>query len=485
METKWKTRTQLLVKILLLLGIAFIVTVVIIGASYTYPCEDDFSFEYSARDYRMKYGSDFSAGLHASWGMALSRQGAYLASFIFHFITPYSRWGMPGFHFMMILATLSFILALAFLVKSFKLSSNASLLILLMALMVTFGISGTENNRELFLWYTGAMSYSFEAALGLFSLGCFIRIINGENKIILWIGSCLLALLGGWGSLEIAGGLCALHLFLATLIFEKIKQRKILIIPFAVSFLSALTNALAPGNFARFNEEVAEDTSMLTGIKNTFICLFEENKFMFKSPLFLAICVIVLAVALFSKKGFSKYSVSLFGVIVSFCFSIFIQLIMIFPVTYGYHSTDMGAMRTAGIYEIFTRLLYLFLLCSVGIYIKSFGIKIAVISSICFTLVAFIAFLNIDDKKVDWENAQVQSTVADIKSGNIVKNYKIREYILSSCENAEPGSDLVLWPALSDCKFMYGMGATDDPNWQVNQFMSYLFELDSVTIFYQ
>lgn len=484
MRVKWKISTQLIIRILLLLGIAFVVTVAIIGAAYSYPCEDDFSFEFGALDYRLKYASDFSAGLHAAWGMALSRQGAYLASFIFHFITPYSRWGMPGFHFMMIFVTVTFVSSLAYLVKGFKLSKNVSLFLLLMVLGITFCLSGTGNNRELFLWYTGAMSYSFETALGFFSLGCFIRILEGDNKKLLWIGSCTLALLGGWGSLEIAGGLCALHLFVVALIIKRVKQRKALIIPFVFSFLGALTNALAPGNFARFSEEVVEDTSLLTGIKNTFVCLFEENKFMFKSPLFLAICLLTLLIVVFCKTDFSKYTISLFELSVVFVFTILTQLIMIFPVTYGYHSITMGTMRTAGIYEIFARILYLMLFISFGLYLKNREIKIAIIASVCFALVVGIVFMNIDNKKIDWENAQVQCTIQDMQSGNIVKNYKLREYILGVCGQAEPGSDVEITVIPFDCKFSYGMGADEDPDWQVNRFMAYLFGLDSVTLHY-
>lgn len=127
MNVEWKKKLDLILRGLLFIGIAFIVVIVLISVGYTYLCEDDFSFEYGTITQIEKYGSSLSAGIHMTWEYAKARQGTYLANFLFHFIMPYTRWGMPGFHLVMICLALLYIGSLEFLVRSFKLSKNASL----------------------------------------------------------------------------------------------------------------------------------------------------------------------------------------------------------------------------------------------------------------------------------------------------------------------------------------------------------------------
>lgn len=485
MNAEWKKKLGLILSGLLIVGIAFIVTIVLISAGYTYLCEDDFSFEYGTITQIEKYGSSLSAGIHIAWGYAKNWAGTYLANFLLHFIMPYTRWGMPGFHLIMIFVSLLYIVALEFLIRSFKLSKNASLFFFLLSLLISFCLSGTSNNRELFLWYTGSLNYTLEMAVGFISVGCTIRIRRENNRKSFWILSSVFAILAGWGSLEVAGAFCAVHLLILAFSFSKLKEKKAYILPFSLSFLAALTNALAPGYHNRIVGEGGGDTPIIEVVKNTFKCIYAEGKSMFKSPIFIIICLLAFLFVVFSHEFLQKYTVSSINLLLVLVFAFLAQFVMAFPVILGLNSSVLNSMRTAGTYEILARLIYLFTICSVGLYLRNYEKTVSYIVALTVFLLAIASFVCIDEKNADWENAHLQGTIQDIRSGNLVNNYRMREYVLAQCENAEPGSDVVLCVKSYDNKMSYGMWAADDPNYMVNQFIAYLFELDSFIVYYQ
>lgn len=78
---------------LLLIGaIMAIVMPMLIGAGYTYPCEDDFSWEGAGKEYAVLYG-DFFGALVGTYRYYVMWQGTYLANFLWFFWRPYDRGG--------------------------------------------------------------------------------------------------------------------------------------------------------------------------------------------------------------------------------------------------------------------------------------------------------------------------------------------------------------------------------------------------------
>ena len=322
-------------------------------------------------------------------------------------------------------------------------------------------------------------------ALGFVSVGSMIRICKGENSKIYWIVSSVCAVLAGWGSLEVAGAFCAMHLLLLTFSFTKLREKKMLFSSFALSFLAALTNSLAPGNFLRLDSEGGGDTSIIGVVNNTFRCMLVEGESVLKSPIFIVACLLAFLFVIFSNEFLGEYTVSLIKFLVALVFAFLIQFVMAFPVLFGLNSDSLCSSRTEGTYEILARLVFIFVICCFGLCIRNFGKRFSYVVAIVVSLLLLISFAHIDEKNIDWDNAHFQGTMQDIQSGNLLNNYRMREYVLAQCEMADPGSDVVLWVDSYDNRMSYGMGAIEDPNNQVNLFIAYLFGLNSFTIFYQ
>lgn len=91
-----KKQYNLILYVLLIISILTVVMPIIIGAGYTYPCEDDFSFELGGKTMAAAYGN-LSGALHGAYGYYTSWQGTYLANFLWHLIRPYDRGGLSFF----------------------------------------------------------------------------------------------------------------------------------------------------------------------------------------------------------------------------------------------------------------------------------------------------------------------------------------------------------------------------------------------------
>ncbi len=102
-------RAEKVLQVVLIILVLAVVTPVFVGDLYTTVCEDDFSYEGGGKIMAAKMESY----VKASWDRMLlvyrEQQGCYMAMFLDHLITPYVRWGLPGFHVVMILLTLFYV----------------------------------------------------------------------------------------------------------------------------------------------------------------------------------------------------------------------------------------------------------------------------------------------------------------------------------------------------------------------------------------
>lgn len=486
MNAKWKLDSKKIIQILLIAAICIIAVIALVGAGYTYPCEDDFSFDAGAVDLIEKYGSALNGAWRATWGFARSNQGTYLFNFLIHFLLPFVRWGLPGFHVFMIFFTLFYVFSLRFALKGINWGNNARLFFMLVVLLITFCLCGTQNNKELFFWYTGAMNYTLEISFSFISLGCFFRAVNGDDRKRLLVFGAITGLLASWGNLEISGINCAFLLLGLALNIDAFKKTKKLVIPFVFAFLGAVTNLAAPGNFIRADESINEGHSKVSdALRDLISCFKMENKVIFKSPIFLLILVVTFIVVIFCKEKIFEQNISFVNLLILVVVDVLIQMLVMFPVLLGNRASTLSSMRTAGSFEITARLLYVLLVICFAIFVKQYGRVQTFIALGGMVALALVAFICIDEKNCDWENAQVQCTIQDLHSGNLVKNYQVREYVLNACQMAEPGSDVVLWVPLYNTKSTYGMGITENPEWFVNVSVAQYYDLHIVAVFYE
>ena len=77
------------------------------------------------------------------------------------------------------------------------------------------------------------------------------------------------------------------------------------------------------------------------------------------------------------------------------------------------------------------------------------------------------------------------NVVNDFRSGAMQETLVVREYILSTMQMAEDGTDCIIYvPAYNKAISMYGMGITVDYDWIVNRSAANLFDLHTATVIY-
>lgn len=140
----------LILEIAMIIGIAVIGLTILYSALYTYPAEDDFSFESAVKDLIRDYGGQWAGAVQGTIRYEKTRQGAYLASFLLHFIVPFTRWGMPGFHVVMFALDVFFFGALWFATKTFLKRKESALFFMLMEMTALFCLKNTLCNIEFF-----------------------------------------------------------------------------------------------------------------------------------------------------------------------------------------------------------------------------------------------------------------------------------------------------------------------------------------------
>ena len=438
------------------------------------------------------YGSRFIAALHGMVGFYKSWQGTFLFNFLVYFCVPYGRGGLPLLHVFMIAVAGLFIFSLWFFLRQIINNRNIRLFLWLVLMIVMFCLSGTENNVELFLWYTGACNYTIELALSFIAAGLLAKAFTGEKiKILYIVVASVLGFLACGGSLNITAFNCAL-LLIETLIFlQQDKKRKLVVIPFLSAFAGAIVNVVAPGNYVRFaDEQVEGHETILDAVRDAFICYRSECRSIFSSLLFIGILVAVFCVIYLWGGELFKIKINIFGVLTALLVSVITQYLVIFPVTYGYHSASLGSMRTTGSCTFIIEIMFIFVAVILSLYIRNIGflgskVWMRFVPVAVAALVFIVAFTVNSDRFKDINNGYAFDVVRDIKSGALLDNYNMRAYVLGAMETAPKDTHLVLWYVpLYETESAYGMGLSIDPDSLVNRSAANYFRLPGVTMIF-
>lgn len=284
--------------------------------------------------------------------------------------------------------------------------------------------------------------------------------------------------------MQICAVICSWLLVLSVMKWKHIAERKILAVPFMVSFVFSVLNLAAPGNFVR-SEETWEggNLGLLEAIKDTFICFFRESKNLFLSPVFIVILVTVFLISFFLFK--EEMDTSLYSVIVSGIGGLVTQFLCIFPVTFGYHASELGAGRTNAAYLLTARFSYIFFIAVLGMWLGKKNIQKKYIPSISALLIGGILIIFASSGSGDFGDGSYFGALnSDIRSKAMKNNYEVREYMLSTLAVAKPEDDVIVWARQYDTKSAYGMGLGIDSSNFVNQAAAHMFDVNSFTVLY-
>ncbi|WP_022768269.1 DUF6056 family protein [Butyrivibrio sp. NC2007] len=465
---------------------------VLIGDCYTFLCADDFGFESGVMALLPQYnGSVLRASLDATWRMVFESQGTHLANFLLHFVRAYSRWGLPGFHFIMLLFSIFYFYSLYYLTKNLIRNKDAVMPIFAALSLASTQMIGTLDNRELFFWYTGAFNYTLELSLSFLGLGLYIGLLNWDSEhprtIKQYIGASLFLFLAGWGTLEVAAIGCGLALMTVVFNYKKIIDHKPLMIPFIAALLGAITNLISPGNFARADRElIAGHITFGDAIRDACTIVLDQTVYILKSPTFIVLLLIVFVISLICEISIFEKA-NYITMITALIESILIGFLTAFPVAYGQHIAGFKAMRTHSTYLISARLCIIFCIIVLAQVVRSrWGQAKAIITKVMLAVTIIFALVGSKTMLEEAKEGFSYCIVADMYRGNMQRVYNIRANILSALEMAEEGSDqVIVIKEPLDNRCMYSMGLQSESGDVVNIAAAHLFEVNAISVIYE
>lgn len=500
---------------ILLIGVILLLAVpVILGAVYTYPAADDFIFENSSREWINIHGSVLGR-LLVAWNYYITWEGRYMSNLLIFAILPFTSFGLTGFHIIMAMFSLFFVLSLFFMVNgiiSFSQSSedadnrrgkrNKMLLLYAVLLFVALGLPGTWIGREVFYWYTGAAGYLVGIISLFLSLGWFF-LANCREKAGrgYYICSILFGFLASGSCPQVASFVCSWHLIaLLVVVLSAELGRKQLhfwnICPFLVSFLGAVINVASPGSLRRGRVTMDEgiDYGLIDAIKDTFVCQKNELGQILRDPVFitLVITLFLVCICLEVRAAEKKRSVTWTGALFMICSVLVSQFLCIFPVVLGYHGEGLCNERTRYIAEFEIRFSLIFAIIYVARCVSQMlsekeknNRNFCLAGTLCGVFICIVGFLFLNNRTEETGYGYSFELIREFSNGTVQEVFFRRKEVLDALEAAEDGADVYLQIlSLPPTRVTYSQGITKDSGEQTNQAVASMFHLNSVAVEY-
>lgn len=236
-----------------IIAIVIMAGTMIITSAYTVFAADDYTHADSVGALHVSFFSYLLASIRYSKNMWLTWQGTYFSMFIQAFLSPINNFGMPQLRVEMVLNSVClFASVILFIFTVFrKLDKENSYVKWLITALVIFVITNFSVYTEIYLWFSGATSYSIPLTMLMFGLTFYLKMDDSDAKKYP-ILSGIFGFIAMGGSLTIAGMGC--YAVFLICIYRCLRDKKLInksSIVFAVYFLGALFNTVAPGNFRR------------------------------------------------------------------------------------------------------------------------------------------------------------------------------------------------------------------------------------------
>lgn len=489
----------------------------VIGAGYTYPSADDFIVEGGSISLSREFDS-FRGPLYAAWNYFMEWQGAYTSNILLFIPMPYTRFGLNGFRFCMVLISLFFVCSLYFMVHAVveyagtfnqggggrHSRQNRKLFLFAVLLFAALGLPETYIGTELFYWYTATAGYLSGISSLFVAIGGLLMANCGKRRKGYYICSILFAFLASGASPEVASFVCSwlllvlLALFLAAGAEKEGEKRLGLwdIVPFVSAFAGALINVCAPGTIQRSRATMEENAvyGVLDAIRDTIGYQKDELREIWRDPLFIALTLIVFVVCLcfevrVARAGRFRTPIGVLlitgGVAVS-------HFLCIFPVVLGYHGEGLVNCRTKYVAYLEIRFSILFAVIYLAQYILQVSrerqdrrLSICAAGIVCGFLVCLEGFVLLHDRPDELLSGYSFELIRDISNGTVQEIFGLRKEVLEALEAAEEGTDVYLqMPELPSSRVTYSQGITGDTNSQVNVSIARILRLNSVAVEY-
>ncbi|MCQ2548497.1 MAG: DUF6056 family protein [Lachnospiraceae bacterium] len=456
--------------------IVFVIATFIMESSYTVLVGDDFWYNQPSL-IEVGIGKYLLHAFNWTKKMYMSWQGTFFAFFVHCITDPVNSNGaMLHLRIQMICMTLIFWISFCLYLYSFFMKNTTEkkeLKWCLICLCVLL-LGTTTVFTEIFSWRTGAIAYMLPMTMCFIALSLYYQIKN--YSVGIYVLMILLTFLASGGSLTVSAFNCTIWLMMVAYQFLSEKRISVqLSVFFVSSFLGAVFNTIAPGNFQR---QVAEQYSLVSNFINVIqdtwrVFISNEIWFLFRRDSLLFLFAIgCLGYWMKDSLKISKKSY----IILSFIF-IFTPLIAIFPVILGY-GVPWIPQRCVFVVTVMMVLAWGNIFWMIGTLIPSINIaKIGFGIGIIFTLV--VIFTN----QATYKDMALLRLNYCLVKGQLPTYYREFQQMLEYLETRE-GEDVILteehYPKPIEYAFCFEL--YDDPDSSVNLSLSRVYGLKSLVL---
>lgn len=325
--------------------IASIVVVVLVLPSvmitlYSFPCQDDFHYASCARELMDQGYNIFTMAMKMTVEYYMTFVGGYTSSFLGHFFSGIINCNIGGIRIFEFISVLIFYLALYLFLKVLcnKVMGfdKQKILPLYCILVALFNCVIYYSDNDVFYWFITSVQYLFISSFILFGVSSFVFSFYEDRllpKRCYLIMASILGFLGSGGTLSIAAFGCALYLIVAMWGFFICKQKKYACIGMGVSFLGAVMNGIAPGNYVRDGQPMSVER-LFVAVKHSARYTLERWETFVENPVFWIILICMVLILCTCKMPEIRYQFKYPIIFILFLFGLIVGII--FPTMLGY-----------------------------------------------------------------------------------------------------------------------------------------------------
>ncbi len=420
--------------VLIFIAILVVTLPTVISSAYSVYVADDFS---AGGMINSGYtGLKYVKFYYNSW------QGTYSGLFLIAWLAPVVHGGLPELRILAIIISMLTFFSFGYLINAILkniLHIKNSLARLSIAFCSIYMLTAFMSYYEIFYWFTGMAVYTIPMIALMLGLGLFIS--NLENKrIVKLIAISILGIISSGGALAIPGFGC--YLLFVLIILDFIKNKKInipSIIVFAIWVISALINAIAPGNFARHSVVDSTGVHPLHAISDSIkICLGRVNWFN-ESTNWIVVLLVAFLVALMVSNT-DKFDIKNHFLLAIML--LFLPVITIFPVALGQGMRTPNRVLFSLDVAIFVVAIYWFVLFGIltARLIVSDDVKNALI--ITTLLLALVSEAN---DSFSYDKQVFYKVSSQLLAGYYQNYYSTMVGIYDKLDNEPSGADVVIY----------------------------------------
>ena len=459
--------------------IGYMIFTVVSASSFTVLVADDFSHGNGVGVFHTSLSKYFKASVAYAVKEYKEWQGTYFSMFIQALLSPINNYGLVQLKIVMIFNAIFFFSSFIFMIYTLLRNiDNSYMYIKVMFIAISvFLITAFDSYTEIFYWFSGAVSYSFPISIAMIGIATFI-LLNDTKKMKYFVITIICGICAMGGSLAVSGLGCYTMLLLCIYYFireKRIKRKNIIV--FAVYFIGALVNAIAPGNFKRHDVVDNSGIHLFKTIYNSIIMGDGRWQFFFKNTDFVFWMVVIVICGFYVGKKTNKINWLKFYMSI---LSLLVPFVTAFPIAMGYSTSEISS-RCAFLIDI-------------GIIVSSFNLMInlgSVLSSVADTnknslksilcVVAVICF-TLDGFGIS--NVKTFQISLELSNGTYQQYYDNCENFLDRLSKCEKDSDVTIssneFP--QSIENIYNFYLTEDKSNWVNASVAQYYGLKSIAI---